>query len=425
MPMMPNEGETEKDFMSRCMSHEMGKEGMKNDQASAICHSKWRDKDKKKAAVDISDVITCSGTFSGATSQETDMSMINMYSVPGVTLKVEDVFVRSMYLVNDQIAYGNHVFRLSMQALTQAAKMIPGAPVIQAHDRNSLPLARFFKAVVEEKDGVNWLRAWFYWPKDVSCGADIAKNIDAGVLKEVSIGLLPKNETTTCSICEKPMGSKTCFHNEGQEYDGKVCYLAINDVKKVMEGSLVYRGGAAGTSMTLSAIERKDMTKDDGFLNKLITAVTMAYKSMAGDNGGGNVTAEMAVETNKTEEGKQDMAELELKAAQEKEAATAALLKEATAKLKAASDLALEAYASEIQAKYHIPQDIVAAGVVFAKKLPEETLVDFKALIDKVTQSAGVLAQFKGTVNVPEEKLEIKDGIGQHQARLIKGEGSK
>lgn len=43
----PSEGETEKDFMERCVP-EVVKEGKPQDQAVAICYSKWENKDKPK-----------------------------------------------------------------------------------------------------------------------------------------------------------------------------------------------------------------------------------------------------------------------------------------------------------------------------------------------------------------------------------------
>jgi len=46
----PREGEKQKDFISRCISYIIKKEGKKRDQAVAICHSLWEEKKSKSDA---------------------------------------------------------------------------------------------------------------------------------------------------------------------------------------------------------------------------------------------------------------------------------------------------------------------------------------------------------------------------------------
>ena len=44
----PRKDESQQDFHSRCMSELVGDEGYDQDQANAICYSKWEDRNKKE-----------------------------------------------------------------------------------------------------------------------------------------------------------------------------------------------------------------------------------------------------------------------------------------------------------------------------------------------------------------------------------------
>ena len=44
MPAPPKKGETEREFISRCVSYIVSKEGKSKEQAAAICYSMWRER---------------------------------------------------------------------------------------------------------------------------------------------------------------------------------------------------------------------------------------------------------------------------------------------------------------------------------------------------------------------------------------------
>lgn len=52
MPEPPKKGEKHDDFIDRCMSHEIGKEGMEPDQARAVCESMWKQSKNIKLTTD-------------------------------------------------------------------------------------------------------------------------------------------------------------------------------------------------------------------------------------------------------------------------------------------------------------------------------------------------------------------------------------
>mgnify|MGYP000744954433 CR=1 FL=1 len=51
--------------------------------------------------------------------------------------------------------------------------------------------------------------------------------IDGGIKKEVSVGCAVKRRV--CSICGEEAGAG-CGHQPGQVYDGKLCYLSLEDL---------------------------------------------------------------------------------------------------------------------------------------------------------------------------------------------------
>ena len=59
MPLpMPNSGETEKAFISRCMGDKnMNSEFPEQEQRAGVCYSQFRSKDKKKSRAKVSDAM--------------------------------------------------------------------------------------------------------------------------------------------------------------------------------------------------------------------------------------------------------------------------------------------------------------------------------------------------------------------------------
>jgi len=130
--------------------------------------------------------------------------------------------------------------------------------VLCGHNRNSLPLARFYKANVvergadEEGEPLYFVRAWFYWLRETSGAKDLLLNIDGGIYREVSLAW--KYDSWRCSICQAENGR--CGHLPGSLYDGKKCYRLIEGVLDVLEGSLVYKSADRHTYLTGVHAER-------------------------------------------------------------------------------------------------------------------------------------------------------------------------
>ncbi len=179
-----------------------------------------------------------------------DLAALNALS--SMDLDWDDVFVRSMYLCSDQPCECDWS-RFTVNALEQIATLVVGQSVITGHDRRSLPLARFFKAEVIEREGsdgrsMHWVQAWFYWLRQTSGAVDLLLNIDGGIYREVSIAWRYRH--WACSICGEADGS--CAHRPGEIVAGERCLRVIDEIVDVLEGSLVYKSADAGATLARS-----------------------------------------------------------------------------------------------------------------------------------------------------------------------------
>jgi len=157
-----------------------------------------------------------------------------------------NVNIRAMYLLNDLV--NSHGGRFDREELYVMRGLILDTPVMIGHNRSDAPLARTFHAELEEKDGVLWLKSYFYWPRREEGAADeMLEKIDSGILKECSISFV--YTFPECSVCGEDM--RKCPHEirlssreESQQY------FYYKGVKEVLETSLVYKGSVKGTFVT-------------------------------------------------------------------------------------------------------------------------------------------------------------------------------
>jgi len=181
--------------------------------------------------------------------------LINSRIKPPKPVTREEIFVRTMFLVSDEInSYGG---RFPLEELFNIANLVIDSPVMVGHTKEKLPIARNFKAEVVQKDGKNWLKVWFYWLKSSKDAISLKENIDHGIYKECSLGFV--FELPECSICGEDM--RRCQHvpfksyqtEKGQGARGKEeaeAYFNYRNISRVLETSLVYRGAVPNTSMS-------------------------------------------------------------------------------------------------------------------------------------------------------------------------------
>lgn len=130
-------------------------------------------------------------------------------------------------------------------ALEQMQGLFVGKTGIFDHDpKGSNQTARIYDTEVvtdPEKltaygESYKFLRGKAYTVRTDENKALIAE-IDAGIKKEVSVSCSAGKRI--CSICGQDVFKSQCEHIKGKEYDGKICYYALDDIMDAYEWSFV------------------------------------------------------------------------------------------------------------------------------------------------------------------------------------------
>jgi hypothetical protein len=180
------------------------------------------------------------------------IALVNDRIHPPTPLTLDDVHIRAMRLVSDEV--NDHGGRFPREEHARLCELLVDSPVMIGHDHASLPIARNFAARCVDEGERSWVEVWFYWLKGDGPHHDqLAADIDAGVVKEGSIGFefaLPQ-----CSICAEDI--RICEHIPGFDYNGVTAHYEYRNIQRVLETSLVYRGATPGTHIVKHPIFTK------------------------------------------------------------------------------------------------------------------------------------------------------------------------
>lgn len=212
----------------------------------------------------LSGHLTAKLAEKGEAYEKSLVDQINIMIKPPKPVTSDEVYIRAMYIVSDQINSQGGCF--DPDEMERMMELLIDAPVMVGHKRDSLPVARNFKVERVEREGRLWLKSYFYWMKESRGAEDLRNNIDGGIYKECSVSFL--FQLPECSICGQDI--RSCRHVPFQEYDGsdgsrEVAHFKYRRVEKVLETSLVFRGAVPDTSITdkLSDCPRGDTTEDE------------------------------------------------------------------------------------------------------------------------------------------------------------------
>ncbi|MFQ5607060.1 MAG: hypothetical protein ACE5GA_03865, partial [Candidatus Zixiibacteriota bacterium] len=131
---------------------------------------------------------------------------INRAINPPRALSADQVIVRSLLLASD--ATNHYGGRFAGDELRRIAELAVDSPVLVGHRKDTLPIARVFRASVINHEGQRWAKAFFYWLRESSGSETLAANIDGGVYKECSLGFTFLR--AECSICGADI--RSCPH---------------------------------------------------------------------------------------------------------------------------------------------------------------------------------------------------------------------
>ncbi len=189
------------------------------------------------------------------------IELINTNINPPSRVEREDVHVRAMYIVSDEVnSFGG---RFPVEEHQHLSELIVDSPVIVGHRKDRLPIGRNFHAAIVSRKGRTWVKSYFYWLRSAEGSESLRENIDGGIYKECSIGFtfsLPE-----CSICGRDI--RTCEHEPFGTYSDKgeqTCHFNYRKIERVLETSLVYRGAIPETGVTRELVRPTAPEDDSG-----------------------------------------------------------------------------------------------------------------------------------------------------------------
>ena len=170
------------------------------------------------------------------------VGLINNNVNPPTPVSRDDVHIRALYIVSDEINSYGGCFPANEH--TRLAELLVDSPVMVGHRKDRLPIGRNFHASVVRRGNRSWVKSYFYWLKSAHGAENLRENIDGGIYKECSIAFtycMPE-----CSVCGRDI--RVCPHEPSRpDTDLPPCHFNYRHIERVLETSLVYRGAIPNT----------------------------------------------------------------------------------------------------------------------------------------------------------------------------------
>ncbi|MEA4896037.1 MAG: hypothetical protein VB064_12370 [Oscillospiraceae bacterium] len=176
-----------------------------------------------------------------APDAEAELEAINNYAKTELT--AEQIYTFSVVLCDNEVDRDFEKF--SDEALSELAELYVGRTGIFDHEwKATNQTARIYRTEIVRENGIlnslgepyAILKGYAYMLRSEK-NAGLIEEIEAGIKKETSVGCSVAKRI--CSICGEEAHTGGCGHIPGREYDGRLCYLELSDVKDAYEWSFV------------------------------------------------------------------------------------------------------------------------------------------------------------------------------------------
>lgn len=158
-------------------------------------------------------------------------------------LSADEVYIFDVVLCDNEVDRDGECF--SLNALNKLKELFVGKTGIFDHNaKSSGQTARIFdtqlvsnsKSKTSRGEDYTCLKASAYMVR-TDANADLIREIDGGIKKEVSISCSAK--MSRCSVCGQNRQQKSCPHLKGKEYCGKKACVILDDITDAYEWSFV------------------------------------------------------------------------------------------------------------------------------------------------------------------------------------------
>lgn len=214
-------------------------------------------------------VITKDFIFESSENKPNYMEQINQFTRK--TLTEDEVYVFPVTLCNNDIDRDTEMF--TVESLNRLADLFIGKTGIVDHDWSSNnQVARIFSTSVNKVEGKKTqtgedfyeLRALCYMLRNEK-NQPMIDEIEAGIKKEVSVGC--SCGRSTCSICGKDFWyDEDCYHYKGRVYDGKTCYVKLENPLDAYEFSFVAIPAQKEAGVTKAFDKKSNKEKEKMFV---------------------------------------------------------------------------------------------------------------------------------------------------------------
>lgn len=179
----------------------------------------------------VTEILKAGSTGGVGNPTAEELEEINKLSLRALT--AEEVFVFKVNACDDQVDRDFEHFTVG--ALKKLSALLVGKTFIFDHNWTAgNQVARIFSAKVKKDGDAHRLQVMVYMLRSDET-APLIDKIEAGILKEVSIGCSVSK--ATCDICGQPYSG--CQHRRGENYNGKSCSIALDDPFDAYELSFV------------------------------------------------------------------------------------------------------------------------------------------------------------------------------------------
>jgi hypothetical protein len=192
----------------------------------------------------------------------TQLAQINQLA--RVPLNEDEVYTFEAKLVGDNII-PRRFFQISPNFLRKMADQAKaGVSLLLDHSWANLgvmtiPLGRTYNSRLQQDGNELALYADHYMKLGQEINGikidQLADGIDSGTIFDTSIGFISTKHL--CSICRENYYSGACSHFRGNEYEGKMCIVEMDD-GQLMENSLVFDGAYPGAGVVNLSQEQSD-----------------------------------------------------------------------------------------------------------------------------------------------------------------------
>lgn len=222
-------------------------------------YEEWNQR-KEVKRVEIGEVRK-TGQLGKESEPESQMGLINRFTLEPLT--ADDVFCFKINACGNKIDRDKEMF--SDEALEKLAALYVGKSVIFDHAPTAKnQCARIYHAEVLEGQGKNeigspvkHLQLHCYMVKTEK-NNDLIAEIRAGIKREVSVGCAVTK--AICNICGGEY--RNCSHRKGEKYEGKECFVTLDDATDAYEVSFVAVPAQKDAGVTKAFLTGKTQTEE-------------------------------------------------------------------------------------------------------------------------------------------------------------------